>query len=735
MVTLRNSSLQLNLTGIFVFTFLSKLSSFQRVIIGLVLGIFTGLFIGEPAGELSFIGTAYVRLLQMTVLPYLLLSIVGGLGRLNSDTAAKIGIHAGLLVLFLWLATMLTNLLLPLAYPNWESASFFSTSMASQPETLDFLQLYIPSNIFFSLSNAVVPSVVLFCLFLGSALISVKDKSITLGMISNISDALMNMASFVAKLAPYGIFAISASSAGTIEFESLGKLQVFLWGYLGIWALMSFVALPLFISWASPFKYRDINKIAGEAMITAFATGTVLVVLPMIAERCKALLKDYGMDSKESISAIDVLAPTAYSFPSVGTLMGLGFILFSGWYLGSPLTISQYPEYVAMGTLSAFGGMPVAIPFLLEHFNLPSDQFQLYLLGSVVTGRFATAMAALHGFIICVLVASAIMNKLRWKRLLSALAVHLSISAVAMMLLGLLLSTLIDYRYSGDKSFESMELMDPPAKIVTSPMHALSTAEQSQSRLDVILQRGVLRVGYFRDHLPYAYRNNAGEVIGYDIDLVHELARDLGVALELHLIQKSGFETLLNDGRIDLAVGALGIQPNRALKVSFSKPHFYHTLGLVVKDADRDRFSSMESILKQKDLTLALPVTSYYQEAVGNLFDNPNMVTINSPRPFFKGEVSGVDAMAYPVEVAAAWTLLYPNYSVLVPKGLSFKIPAGLAMAKNQPGLTQYINTWLTIKESGGYQQRLYNYWILGKNPKKVVKRWSIAKDVLNWID
>lgn len=106
-----------------------KLSSFQKVILGLILGVLTGLFIGEPAGKLEIAGNTYVRLLQMTVLPYLLASIVGGLGRLKASTAARIGARAASLVLFLWMTTMLTNGLLPLAYPEREAASFFSSSL------------------------------------------------------------------------------------------------------------------------------------------------------------------------------------------------------------------------------------------------------------------------------------------------------------------------------------------------------------------------------------------------------------------------------------------------------------------------------------------------------------------------------------------------------------------------------------------------------------------------------
>ncbi len=306
-----------------------RLSPFQRVIIALLLGIGCGFVVGEPAGKLEVLGNVYIRLLQMTVLPYVLVSIIGGLGRLDSEMAARIGFKAVKVIIFIWLAVMVSLLLIPLAYPNWEMAGFFSTSLVNDAPAFNFIDLYIPANIFSSLAGTVVPAVVLFLLLMGVAVISVKNKDTLLDLTTNISDGLMGVASFVGKLAPLGIFAISAAAAGTLQPEDLGRLQVFLYVYLLAAALFVFLLLPLLIHWATPFSYREILSIAGEAMITAMATGTVLVVLPMIVDRCKELLKKHGMECEETDSTVDVLVPTAYSFSSAGTLLGLGFILFS----------------------------------------------------------------------------------------------------------------------------------------------------------------------------------------------------------------------------------------------------------------------------------------------------------------------------------------------------------------------------------------------------------------------
>lgn len=201
----------------------NRLSPFQRVIIALLCGIMGGIIVGEPAGKLEIVGNVYIRLLQMTVLPYILASVIGGLGRLDSKMAATIGIKAVQVILIVWLAVMLSLVLLPIAYPNWEMAGFFSSSLVSEPEKLNFIDLYIPSNIFASLAATVVPAVVLFSLLMGVAVISVPNKEPLLALTTNISDALMRVASFVAKLAPLGIFAISISAAGTLQPEELER--------------------------------------------------------------------------------------------------------------------------------------------------------------------------------------------------------------------------------------------------------------------------------------------------------------------------------------------------------------------------------------------------------------------------------------------------------------------------------------------------------------------------------
>ena len=714
---------------------LLSLSAFNRVMLGLGLGVFTGLFFGEPAGSLNIFGEAYIRLLQMTVIPYIIVSLIGGLGRLDADIAKRIGIAGGLLILLIWGITEISNLFLALTYPNWTTASLFSTSLLEAAKPFDPLTLYIPSNPFYSMANAVVPAVVVFSIMLGVALISVRDKSTLLDSLGTLSDALMKIASFVGKLAPFGIFAISAAAAGTLQLEELSRLQIYLWAYLGAWVVITFWTLPAIVAWSTPLTYRQVLRESRVPMITAFATGTVLVVLPMIAERCKRLLAENDLEGPETDSVIDVMVPTAYSFPSAGTLLGLGFIMFSAWYVGSPISVADYFSYVGVGAFVAFGSMAVAIPFMLDFFSLPADMFQLYLLGSVMTARFATALAAMHGIVISLLVAFAVMGKLRVRTLFQIVAVSIGIAGAVSLGLGFVLTNVINFEYSGEETLVTKTLITEPVHVSqVKNLSELSPIDTSTGRIKAITSRGTLRVAYMPDRLPFAYRNSGGTAVGFDIDLAQRLAESLDVKLELVRIGWPEIVTGLEEGKIDLAVGGIAITPTRAQEIVFSSTYFDHSVGFVLPDHMRDNFSHLETIQAIPDLEILVPVDRHYLEFAKDNFPRAKLTPVESPRAFFKGEY-GDAVMLASAESGSAWTLLYPKYGIAIPGGLSVKAPAAIALPKGNPEYVAYINTWLLLTEKNGFMNKLYDYWILGKEYHPGEPRWSIMRNVLGLTD
>ena len=165
------------------------------------------------------VADGFVKLLQMMVLPCITISIITSLGTLRYDQLKRLGLRAGAVLIGLWCFALVFTFLIPLAFPGVEIASFFSTTLVERRPPFNFVDLFIPSNPFYSLANNIVPAVVLFSVFLGVALVGVERKRVLLDVFAVAKEALSSTTKFVVSLTPYGIFAIAANTAGTLNIE------------------------------------------------------------------------------------------------------------------------------------------------------------------------------------------------------------------------------------------------------------------------------------------------------------------------------------------------------------------------------------------------------------------------------------------------------------------------------------------------------------------------------------
>ena len=132
----------------------------------------------------------------MTVLPYVTVSIIAGLGSLNVSQAKTLGQGVGVVLVLLWAVALGAVFLFPLMFPSSSNASFFSTTLIEEREPFDFLSLYIPTNPFNSLANNVVPAVVLFSLIVGIALIANPAKARLLDVLEVASSTISKATQF-----------------------------------------------------------------------------------------------------------------------------------------------------------------------------------------------------------------------------------------------------------------------------------------------------------------------------------------------------------------------------------------------------------------------------------------------------------------------------------------------------------------------------------------------------------
>ncbi len=119
---------------------------------------------------------------------------------------------------------------------------------------------------------------------------------------------------------------------------------------------------------------------------------------------------------------------------------------------------------------------------------------------------------------------------------------------------------------------------------------ALLNVPAQASSLKQIESSGVLRVGMLVDFPPFGLLNTQGKPAGYDADVAAQLAKYLGTKLQIVPVTGPNRIPYLLSGQVDVLVASLGITPERAKRVDFSRPYagieimVYGKKGLKVKD-------------------------------------------------------------------------------------------------------------------------------------------------------
>ena len=671
----------------------------------------------------------------MTLLPYITLSLITGLGHLNYQEVKTLVLKVGGLLVGSWIVAFAAILLIPLTLPAWQSASFFSTSLVEPTESVNFLTLFIPSNPFYSFANNLVPAVVLFSIAVGIALIGMEKKQGLLADLTILNQAMTRVTQFVARLTPIGIFAVAASAAGTMSIDEFERLQIYLLIYVALSLLLTFWVLPALITSLLPLTYGDVVGQTRDVLVTAFATGSALIVLPLLVERSKELLSQRNLNTDDTAAMTEVIIPALTSFPKIGTLLPMSFVLFAGWFASAPVSPAQYLTFAVSGLVSFFGSVHVAIPMLLDQLHIPIDLYQLYLTIGVVTDRFGALLTTMNNLMLTLLGACAVGGLLRvsWSKLLR----HMLTTAILIVVIvggtRALFSSALSGVYHQDKLITRMQPLRSTdrAKVHLSPPLIRTPRDPQQPRLELIRTRGILRVGYLPDSLPFTYFNTNGQLVGFNVEMAHALARDLDIALEFVPISVAAMAEQLSTGYCDIVMAPVAVTPEQAQSMIFSTPYTDQTLAFIVKDYRRNEFNSRAAIRRLQAPRIGVLNIPYYMNKVHQYLPQATLAVLNSPREFFESRGAQLDALVFSAESGSAWSLRYPAYTVAIPQPDVLAVPLAYPMARGDQDLANFMNAWIELKKKDGTITALYDHWILGKHAVPKPPRWSVLRNVL----
>jgi ABC-type amino acid transport substrate-binding protein len=297
--------------------------------------------------------------------------------------------------------------------------------------------------------------------------------------------------------------------------------------------------------------------------------------------------------------------------------------------------------------------------------------------------------------------------------------------------------------YTKDEALRGLHLLsDPqPATVYRDMPPDLEAAATGPVDISQIRARGVLRVCYLNDNFPASFFNANGELVGFDIELVHRLARSLELPLEFLPVEGQGEKDaahLLNTGVCDLYASTITISARRMEAFTMTIPVYNSSVGFIVPDHLRHAFQNWDAIRERgPGVRIGVPDNPEAIAFARYMLPQAALVPLSDlgvQRKILESESPGIDAIADFSEKGAAWTLLYPRFTLVVPKPTTFT-PQGFGVARGNQSLAQILDAWLIDEKAKGTVDSLYHYWMLGDAASSVrPPRWSVIRDVLHWV-
>lgn len=360
------------------------LKLWQKVLIGMILGVIAGHIYGEDMMVLKPIGTVFINLIKMVVIPLIFFSILNGVASVSdANTFGRIGLKALIAYTSTTIFAVIIGLTFAIIFEPGVGINIDLTQGVGgdveQKALVDILVDLVPSNPIKAMAEANTIQVVIFAFFTGFALILIGDRGQDIkDFVASMTQLVFKMIEMVIRLTPYGVFAIMAWVVGHYGIDvlfSLGKFVLTVVGALSVQYVFFGILLLVFARLNPLPFYRKML----ETQAVAFATVSSKATLPTAM---RELMQKVGV-SKQSASFI---LPLGASMNMDGVAIYLGICaVFFAQILGIELTMTQYIIIILTSTIGSIGaagfpgGSMVMMGLVLTSVGLPLEGISLIL--------------------------------------------------------------------------------------------------------------------------------------------------------------------------------------------------------------------------------------------------------------------------------------------------------------------------------------------------------------------
>ncbi|MGD2068039.1 MAG: dicarboxylate/amino acid:cation symporter [Gemmatimonadota bacterium] len=356
---------------------------YTKILIGLIAGAIAGVianvfaigFLQDLFSAIEPLGTAFIRLITMIVIPLVVASLLVGtaslgdlrkLGRIGGKT---LGYYMCTTAIAVTIGLGISNLVEPggrvdpatrdsLSERYGGEAEASMSLAAEAPSTVDVLVNMIPRNPVRAAAEMDLLPLIFFTIVFGAAVSVVKEeyRKPVLDVFNGINEASMIIVDWVMKLAPYAVFALIASVVANFGLDLLRSLLIYSLTVVAGLLLHAFGTYALVVKFLARLSPAAFYRRIANAPLVAFSTSSSSATLPVTMETAE---EELGV-SKEVSSFV---LPLGATINMDGTALYQAVaVMFIAQIYGIPLSMGDQLVVVLTATLASVGaaGVPSA---------------------------------------------------------------------------------------------------------------------------------------------------------------------------------------------------------------------------------------------------------------------------------------------------------------------------------------------------------------------------------------
>lgn len=189
--------------------------------------------------------------------------------------------------------------------------------------------------------------------------------------------------------------------------------------------------------------------------------------------------------------------------------------------------------------------------------------------------------------------------------------------------------------------------------------------DKNITKIEKIKKSGKLVLGTCADYPPYEaqqVKDGKPEIVGIDIEIAKEIAKDLGVKLEIKDMDFDPLVLSVKSGKIDMVISGMNPTPEREKEIDFSKIYYRAKQSVIVREEDKDKLTSVESLSGKK---VGAQITSLQEKIAKEEIKGAKVVSLGKVNELVTSlKTKKVDAVIVEEPVAKAYVAKYPGITI-----------------------------------------------------------------------